>query len=177
MLLSGGRLSAATVADQASPRRIWITNGDSIFVIHIPKQKHRFSIGQKINPIWWLGNADEPVPPKWYRPGQRARNLLWHLRNPFHNFDCYVIGLSDKAFIRYGRFPEDTFNPYDGWNWGVCSYKCLPFPYLSYTKGRLRAYCGWRPGGAFGLELRLGSRKNISAQAQPARAPPAPPRP
>jgi len=160
------------VADQGVPRRIWITNDASISVIHIPKQPHRFSTCQKLNPLWWLGNADEPIPPDWYRPGQRCRTLLWHLRNPCHNFDCYVIGLSDKRFTRVGRFPEDTFNPHDGWNWGVCRYHHLRFPYISYSRGRVRAYCGWRPGGAFGTELKLGAHKNVSVPAQPAPAPP-----
>lgn len=55
--------------------------------------------GQKLNPLWWLGNADDPVPPPdWYRPGRRFRKARRHLRNPLHNFTFYVIGIADKDF-------------------------------------------------------------------------------
>ena len=159
VLLGGCRLAAK---ETHSPRRIWITNYQSVAVIHIPVPPHRFTVWQKLNPLWWFGNADEPTPPAWYRPGQWGRTFLWHLRNPCHNWDCYVIGLSDKGFTRTGRFPEETFNPYGGWNWGVCHYYWFRFPYLSYNRGHVRAYCGWRPGGAFGLELRRSSEKTVS---------------
>src|SRR4051794_24950341 len=39
-------------------------------VVHVPPQLHRFSTWQKLNPIWWIGNADDPIPPKSYRPGK-----------------------------------------------------------------------------------------------------------
>jgi hypothetical protein len=61
----------------------------------------------KLDPIWWLENADEPVPPNWYLPDDQHRVLKWHFRNPFHNFNFYVIGVADKklsaaAFILNG---------------------------------------------------------------------------
>jgi len=161
-------LQAAEVSQNHRPQRIWMTNDHSLFVIHIPRQQHRYSLWQKINPIWWLGNADEPVAPDWYRPGGRCRNLMWHLRNPCHNFDCYVIGFSDKRFIRVGRFPEETFNPNGGWNWGSCRSHGVRFPYISYIRGGVRAYCGWRPGGAFGTELKLAAKADRK-ENQPAR--------
>src|SRR5438445_10432211 len=76
-----------------------------------PPSSHHFKFKQKINPIWWFGNADEPVAPSWYQPGKHNRNLAWHMRNPLHNFDAYVIGVSDKPFKRTGRFPHNVFNP------------------------------------------------------------------
>jgi len=140
-------------------------------VVHIPVDRHRFTASQKLNPLWWLGNADEPVPPAWYRPGQRCRNVLWYFRNPFHNFDCYVIGISDQPFTRVGRYPDDTFNPHGGLNWSVSRYKCLRLPFISYVQGRFKAYAGWRAGGAFGLELKFGSRKKAPVQQPPNPAP------
>jgi hypothetical protein len=168
LLITIPRLQGAQSVAPHRPQRIWMTNDTSVFVIHIPSEKHRFSIWQKVNPIWWFGNADEPVAPDWYRPGGQFRNLMWHLRNPFHNFDFYVIGLSDKRFIRVGRFPEETFNRDSGWNWGACLFHGVRLPYLSYIHGRVRAYCGWRPGGAFGLELKLHSKiENKPIQGKP----------
>ena len=152
------RLQGAESAPAHRSQRVWMTNDTSVFVIHIPTQKQRFSTWRKVNPIWWFGNADEPVAPDWYRPDGHFRTLMWHLRNPFHNFDCYVIGLSDKRFIRAGRFPEETFNPIGGWNWGACLFHGVRLPYVSYIHGRVRAYFGWRPGGAFGIELKLHSK-------------------
>ena len=65
-------------------------------VANSPSQAHRFSTWRKMNPVWWFGNTDEPVAPDWYRSGKRGRNFMWHLRNPCHNFDFYVIGVADK---------------------------------------------------------------------------------
>src|SRR5439155_22746449 len=73
-------------------------------VVHVPPILHRFSTWQKLNPLWWFGNADDPVPPKWYRPGKRMRKLTWSLRNPGHNFTFYVIGFEAKVVLRLGRY-------------------------------------------------------------------------
>ena len=27
----------------------------------------------KLNPVWWLGNVDDPVPPNWYQPEDEHR--------------------------------------------------------------------------------------------------------
>src|SRR5437588_1171288 len=83
---NGSKISPANSINQ--------TNSSSV------NRAHYFKFKQKINPVWWFGNADEPVAPAWYRPGKHNRNLAWHLRNPFHNFDGYVIGVSDKSFTR-----------------------------------------------------------------------------
>jgi len=134
-------------------------------VIHIPAATQHFDSCQKLNPIWWLGNADEPVPPDWYRPGKTGRNVMWYLRNPFHNLNFFVIGISDKTFTRAGRFPAKTFNPCEGWNWSVCRYYRLRFPFISYSRNRVRAYFGWRTGGAFGIELKLNAQERSATPA------------
>lgn len=84
----------------------------------------------KLNPLWWLQNADEPVPPAWYRPKDAHRVMKWHFRNPFHNFDHYVIGVADKQFYRSGRFPRRDSSPHGGWNFAIVrrgTLALLPF--------------------------------------------------
>ena len=140
-------------------------NTTGTVVIHIPAEAHHFSTCQKLDPIWWLGNADDPEPPDWYRPGKASRNVMWYFRNPFHNLNFFVIGISDRTFIRAGRFPKDTFNPCGGWNWSVCKYYRLRLPFISYSRNRVRIYFGWRTGGAFGIELKLRARNRSAPSA------------
>src|SRR5437764_1442673 len=67
------RLSAAAVAT---------TNVAPVHaVVHVPREHQHFTFWQKINPVWWFGNADDPVPPRKYRPGKRTRKFTWYLRN------------------------------------------------------------------------------------------------
>ena len=114
----------------------------------------QFNWRQKINPIWWLGNADDPLPPDWYRSGQNEvkRRVMWMLRNPFHNFTFYVIGVADKPFKVSGLYPTKVFNPMGGWKRHVVIYKWLKLPFISYS-GKCRFYAGWRELGNFGLKL------------------------
>jgi len=123
-----------------------------------------------MNPVWWFGNADEPVAPDWYRSGKRGRNFMWHLRNPCHNFDFYVIGVADKPFRRGGRYPEAVSNPHGGWNWAVCRYKWLRFPFIAYDRRRFHFYCGWRERGNFGIKLNF-SRGKESSPRKPEQPP------
>ena len=119
--------------------------------MHHPTKKP--ALGQKLNPVFWFGNLDDPLPPKDYRPHDPHRVGRWYLRNPLHNFDHYVIGISDKEFVRTGRYPGEVFKPGGGWNWAVCKYKCLRLPFISYQHGRFKFYLGWRNAGNFGIKL------------------------
>ena len=110
----------------------------------------------KWNPIWWLGNVDDPVPPDWYRPQSRCRNILWQLRNPLHNFTFYVIGVADCERTRTGRFPDAVFAPEGGWNWAVTHCGWLRLPFLSFNGERWRFYLGWRERGNFGGKVNFG---------------------
>ena len=116
-------------------------------------KKQRFTLLQKLNLIWWFGNADDPEPPENYRPGKPLRKFFWYCRNPFHNFDHYVIGISDKPFTRIGPYPNRMQNPNGGWNWAVCRYSWLQLPFVDYQRGRFEFYFGWRTGGNFGIKL------------------------
>ena len=110
---------------------------------------------EKLNPVWWLGNIDDPLPPKWYRPADRHRTTKWYCRNPFHNFDFYVIGVADKNFVRSGRYPERNSNPHGGWDFELVRRKLALLPFVSYERSWITFYLGWREHGAFGAEMRF----------------------
>lgn len=120
----------------------------------IPNQYGPFSTWQKLNPRFWIGNADDPEPPDWYRPDEPGRRWKWHIRNPFHNLTFYIIGIADKDFTRLGAYPESVFNPGDGWNWTVSHAKLLPLPFVSYKRNSFQFYFGWRERGNFGIKFR-----------------------
>jgi len=107
----------------------------------------------KLNPIWWFGNVDDPKPPVWYRPNDKHRLAKWRWRNPLHNFDHYVIGIADKKFVRSGRYPERNSNPKGGWDFEVARRNLLWLPFASCQRGRFNFYWGWREHGSFGIKL------------------------
>lgn len=122
---------------------------------------------QKISPLWWFENSADPVPPDWYRPGKKARTFTWYLRNPFHNFDYYVIGAADHKTVRSGKYPEHNMNPQGGWNLAVTAYKGWRLPFASYEGRHIRFYLGWRECGDFGMKFNLKTKKPaVGALAQ-----------
>ena len=123
----------------------------------------------KLNPVWWMENADDPVPPAWYRPTDRHRAAKWRFRNPFHNFDFYVIGVADRQFVRSGRYPERNSNPLGGWDFELARRKLALLPFVSYERHWCTFYFGWREHGAFGLELRF--HRKVVASSPPQNAP------
>ncbi len=122
-----------------------------VIVRNLPNLKP--SACEKLNPLFWFGNIDDPIPPDWYRPDNRMRTALWHFRNPMHNFFFYVIGIADKEFEIVGRYPGRISNPDGGWNWTVCKYKWLRLPFISYKRGNFNFYFGWRNRGNFGIKF------------------------
>ena len=163
-VLSGGLLSGcrsvpppqAAPVGNGYPKSFLETHGNQTVYVHFPRRVYHFGTGQKLNALWWFGNADEPVPPPWYRPGKRSRTFLWHLRNPCHNFTFFVMGIGDKPFLRVGKHPANVASPEGGWNVAVCQYKCLRLPFVDYALGRFEFYCGWRNGGNFGMKFNFG---------------------
>jgi hypothetical protein len=117
----------------------------------------------KLNPVWWLENADEPAPPAWYLPADKHRVTKWRFRNPFHNFDFYIIGVVDKSFVRSGRYPERNSSPHGGWDFDLDRRKLLLLPFISFEKPWCTFYFGWREHGAFGAELRFHHKTSDSA--------------
>jgi hypothetical protein len=123
----------------------------------------RIHFYNKLNPVWWLENSDEPVPPAWYLPGDKHRVTKWHFRNPFHNFDFYVIGVADKDFVRSGFYPERNSNPHGGWDFELARRKLALLPFVSYERNWITFYLGWREHGAFGAEMRFHRKATLRA--------------
>jgi hypothetical protein len=142
------RAGSKSRADEAALQGKWHS-----FHRKVPSSLPKIETCEKMNPVWWLKNADDPVPPDWYRPGEKGRALKWSLRNPFHNFTHYVIGVADKPFVRSGRYPRDISNPHGGWNFAVTKYKWVRLPFISYRRGRFEFYLGWRVRGNFGIKI------------------------
>ncbi len=117
---------------------------------------------KKLNPIWWIGNADDPLPPDWYRPGSKFRKVLWYFRNPFHNFTFYVIGIGDKTdraeYSRCGKFPNEVFAPGYGWNYSYVKYKSIRLPFVSYWSPKQKLYFGWRERGNIGIKVNISTK-------------------
>lgn len=109
----------------------------------------------KINPIWWLGNVEEPIPPAWYEPTNSLRKLKWYCRNPFTNLSNFVIGVADKETVRSGRYPTEVGNPNGGWNVAVTRRRLVYLPFVDYKNRRLEFYFGWRERGNFGIKLNI----------------------
>lgn len=163
---SENKLSANTTNTVASAGR-W----HSVLVTPSPEQP-RIYTRQKFNPVWWFKNLDDPVPPAWYRPDGKFRTFTWYWRNPFHNFDTYVIGITDKEFVRSGKYPEVIGNPKGGWNFAVSQYNCISLPMLSYHRPKLDFYFGWRPHGSFGIKFNLNPGPKSKAREESLRAKP-----
>lgn len=120
---------------------------------NVPRHEYHFTWRQKVNPVFWFENADDPVPPNWYRPGKSLRAFTWAWRNPCHNFTWYVMGIGEKTFTRVGRYPGTISNPNGGWNWAVSRYGYWRFPSVVYDRHRFHFYFGWRRGGNFGMKF------------------------
>ena len=116
----------------------------------------------KNNILWWFKNDDEPLPPDGYlrdRP-HWWRVLCWHLRNPLHNFNNYVIGFKNEEF--YTAYTPDENLWHDKWviggGWGEMRH-WVPSRYKAYKfwcyRGKTwEGYFGWDQRGAFGMALR-----------------------
>ena len=150
-----GSVASAKPRDEKPYPQMCRTPTPSVIVtnnVHIP-------LAKKFNPVFWLQNYDRPRPPWDYKPDDPFRICKWYFRNPFHNFDFYIIGIADKTFVRAGRYPDRVFSTDDGWNWAVCKYKFLRLPFVSYWSGQFNFYLGWRNRGQFGFEFKFSKPK------------------
>ncbi len=134
-------------------------------------QMHTYN---KLNPVWWVENSDEPVPPNWYKPDDKHRVMKWHFRNPFHNFGNYVIGVADKKFVRSGKYPERNSNRNGGWDFEVARRKLVLFPFISYQRGGFNFYFGWRERGNFGIKLNYSEPPDKKPPTENSQSKPAP---
>jgi len=119
-----------------------------------PRLKGQIHFYDKLNPVWWFRNLAEPIAPAWYRPNDPHHNLKYHLRNPGANFCRFVIGISDKKFVRSGRYPELMARPQGGLNFAASRRKLVVLPFFDYRFKKFEIYFGWRDHGSFGMAFR-----------------------
>jgi hypothetical protein len=65
---------------------------------------NRVPFPTKLNPLWWLGNADDPLLPAGYLADRPRwwRRVCWWCRNPAHNLLHFVLGCKDRWHRRIG---------------------------------------------------------------------------
>ena len=116
---------------------------------------------KKCFPVYWILNDDDKRAPNWYRPNSYGivREILWLLRNPFHNLTFYVLGVADKKFSVRGEYREHVVNPNGGWKRQTVIYKKLKLPFISYAGQKVKFYIGWRERGNLGFKLTLRREK------------------
>ena len=135
---------------------------------HAAEHPENRRLHKKLNPAWWLQNTDDPEPPDWFKPEAGMRTLKWRLRNPFHNFTFYVIGVADRDFKRYGRHADGVFNPNGGWNWAVIPlFGVVPLPFVSYKGPHVKFYILWRERGNFGAKLNVSLKGKYMEKKKP----------
>lgn len=115
---------------------------------------------KKINPVWWFGNAEDPVngtkadgTPKHtnFHPNKPLwiRKLLWGIRNPLNNLFFFVIGLEDQPEI----VNSGKMWPKDGQKWNII------LPFICYRGKKWELYLGWRNGTKLGAAFRKANSK------------------
>lgn len=128
---------------------------------------------RKLNPIWLiLGNEDDGYwgDDHWRagRPKTLRLALIWWMRNPCHNLTWYGIGVADRERLMTGRWAPCVHKPGGGLlvscTWVALAGWWLPLPFISYIGLHAKTYAGWRPSGAFGLELNLSLRGHIEVK-------------
>ena len=124
---------------------------------------------KKLNPVWWLLNDDEPDPPHWQLPGKPylLRQLSWYVRNPFHNFGKYVLGVCDRNYTVVGSSPvyATTWSDIDanmtGWKVSTINVSGFRLPFIAYEDEHVIWYAGWQWSGFFGFKFNI---KNSQTQ-------------
>lgn len=116
----------------------------------------------KLNPVWWLGNHGDPLPPADYDPGRPLwwRTAMWYLRNPLVNFSDFVLGVCDRNYFAWGVAPirttawNDLPEPWRyGFKWTVIDFGLLRLPFVSYVGQHWMFYAGWQVNGNIGFKL------------------------
>ncbi len=118
------------------------------------EDQYPISWRRKINPLFWLGNFNDPV--NGLRPDGTVkhadfhpnkplwqRKFLWFCRNPFHNLFFFVIGLHDRV----EQINPGEIWPKEGQKWNII------LPFISYRGKKYIAYLGWRKGIDLGAKI------------------------
>jgi hypothetical protein len=158
---------ASCLAPERIPGETWVISAD----LQTASVSGRVEqpIWNKLNPVWWFLNDDEPDPPDWQLPGKPylIRQLSWYARNPLQNFGNYVLGVHDRNYTVIGTAPVYATNWSDiglnqeGWKVSTIHLGALRLPFVSYENEYIRLYAGWQWSGFFGLKFNV---KNSSIQ-------------
>lgn len=118
---------------------------------------------QRINPIWWLGDTERPLPV--YRADGTLESgwswWAWFKRNPCANFGSVIIGCAHQ----YRRVIYTT-SPYsyadDGWNHAHVIPEGAWFrrPFWSFRGKRWERCIGWKTSGNFAIDWRRANSPN-----------------
>lgn len=112
-----------------------------------------------------LGNYNEPNPYPEKRKLEAQQsflhpNLWWAIRNPFHNFCHYWIGITpigkmhewiepqERGWTRITK-PISLTRSYSYWSRGS-----IKLPIFNYDNGKVQFYIGWLSRGNFGMAFR-----------------------
>lgn len=143
-----------------------------IETVVVPDTGERIPRSKLLNPLWWAqtGGANSTFTAPETNNGtpylsevkfQLLRNLLWFTRNPFGNFNSFVIGIQGRGYTVTGSAPVlangggDIVPPQFGWRWAILRHAFIVLPFVSYLGASVEFYFGWRPlSGAFGIKLR-----------------------
>lgn len=119
---------------------------------------------QKLNPLWWVVNDWDKVPPDWSLPGNSEwlRAVNWWWRNPFHNMGRYVLGVGDQNYwvhiTRRDGYKTLTdskgFSHQDLYGWEIGELVLddgARLPWFAYGSDKAVFYAGWQPTGFAGI--------------------------
>jgi hypothetical protein len=158
---------AFNLAPERTARETWIISAD-LQTASVSGRVEQ-SIWNKLNPLWWFLNDDEPDPPFWQLPGKPylIRQVSWYLRNPLQNFGHYVLGVHDRNYTVVGTAPiyatnwSDTGLDRQGWKVSMIHLGALRLPFVSYEDEYFLFYAGWQWSGFLGLKFNI---KNSTLQ-------------
>jgi len=113
----------------------------------------------KVNPIWWLYNSDDPMPPLWYQPNtwNWLRTIMWYARNPFHNLQFYVIGVADRNYSMVTTWVNPAVK--DGNYRSSISVGWLRLPFVSRENAKITFHLGWQYNGDFAIRFYVNNSK------------------
>src|SRR5947208_8032655 len=131
-------MGASYLAPERIPGETWIISADHQTASVSGRVEQ--PIWNKLNPVWWFLNDDEPDPPDWQLPGKPylIRQLSWYARNPFQNFGNYVFGVYDRNYTVAGMAPvyATSWSEIDpsktGWKVSIIHVGALHLPFVSY---------------------------------------------
>jgi hypothetical protein len=133
----------------------------------IPPEYQCKSVSCKIFSHWLnpFGNWNEPLPFPEKRKLEAQQSWLppfiyWNLRNPFHNFCHYWIGITPLGKRYEWIIPESndwirtTNNIVGNRQYSYWSKGLIKLPFFNYDNGKFQFYIGWLSRGNFGLAFR-----------------------